>query len=69
MNTQSSDSRWRHDMKNQIGIILGFSELMLSEMAADEPRRQDVEEIRSAATRALELLAAQPGPKGDGHDD
>jgi hypothetical protein len=48
-------------MKNQIGIILGFSELMLSEMAPDDPKRQDITEIHTAALRAMALLSAEAG--------
>jgi hypothetical protein len=55
-------------MKNQIGIILGFSELMLGEMRPGEARRQDLEEIHAAALRAMELLAVHPG-REVGHDD
>jgi signal transduction histidine kinase len=44
-------------MKNQLGVILGFSELLLEEMEPADPRRGDVQEIHAAATRALELLA------------
>ncbi len=60
--------RWRHDMKNQIGIILGFSELMLGEMSANDRRRADVEEIHAAALRVMELLL-EPGQKEAGEDD
>jgi hypothetical protein len=47
----------RHDFKNHLGIILGFSEILIAEAAAGDPRRADLEEIRTAATAALELLA------------
>lgn len=50
-------SRWRHDMKNQIGIILGFSELLLGELGDDSRLRHDVQEIYTAALRAMDLLA------------
>jgi signal transduction histidine kinase len=53
----SSRSRWRHDLKNQLGVILGFSDLLLEEMGAADPRRGDVQEIHAAASRAMELLA------------
>ncbi|MGE0702373.1 MAG: hypothetical protein AB7F99_06235 [Vicinamibacterales bacterium] len=56
-------------MKNQLGIILGFSELMLGEMESDDPKRRDVEEIHTAALRAMELLSAQAGQKEAGDDD
>lgn len=29
----------RDDFKNQLGIILGFSEILLAEAAASDPRR------------------------------
>ena len=58
MNDQKgSRSRWRHDMKNQLGVILGFSDLLLEEMDPADPRRGDVQEIHTAAARAMELLA------------
>jgi len=44
-------------MKNQLGVILGFSDLLLEEMDPADPRRGDVQEIHTAATRAMELLA------------
>ena len=53
-------SRWRHDMKNQLGVILGFSDLLLEEMEPADPLRGDVQEIHGAATRAIELLATAP---------
>jgi len=46
----------RHDFKNQLGIILGFSEILLAEAAGSDPRRGDLEEIHKAATTALDLL-------------
>jgi signal transduction histidine kinase len=46
----------RHDFKNQLGIILGFSEILLGEADPDDPRRPDLEEIRKAAATALDLL-------------
>ena len=46
----------RHDFKNQLAIILGFSEILLAEAAGD-PRRGDLEEIHRAAVTALDLLA------------
>jgi signal transduction histidine kinase len=45
-----------HDMRNMLGIILGYSNLLLDEIADADPRRQDVDEIRKAAEGALALL-------------
>ena len=51
------DDKNRHDFKNQLGIILGFSEILIAEAAASDPRHGDFEEIHRAATAALDLLA------------
>jgi hypothetical protein len=65
VNDGRSGSRWRHDIKNQLGIILGFSGLLLQELDAADTRRSDVEEIHAAALRAMQLVADLPLP-GDG---
>lgn len=59
-------SRWRHDMKNQLGIILGFSDLLLNELDPASPHKPDVTEIQTAAQHALELMARMPGASPDG---
>ena len=43
-------------MKNQLGIIIGFSHLLLDEMPPDDPRRADLDEVRKAGEAALALL-------------
>ena len=55
-NHDPESSRWRHDILNQIGIILGFAELLLDEMDPADPKRADIQEISTAAQRAMELL-------------
>lgn len=55
--TTHDDEKLRHDFKNQLAVIQGFSELLLAEAAPADPRRQDFDEIHTAAVRALELLA------------
>jgi signal transduction histidine kinase len=59
--------KWRHDLKNQLGIVVGFSELLLSEMDAADRHRADIEEIHTAAQRALDLLShvGSPGNAGN----
>ena len=47
--------RHRHDFKNQLGIILGFSEILIAD-AADGSSRLEITEIHKAATAALDLL-------------
>jgi signal transduction histidine kinase len=51
-----SPHRSRHDLKNQLGIILGFADLLLDEMDPADPRRPDIQEISNAARKAMELL-------------
>jgi hypothetical protein len=67
MNAPAPDHvKIRHDFKNQLAIIRGFSEILLAEAAADDPRRPDLEEIFKAAVTALELLTKVfPAPEAD----
>lgn len=60
-----SESRpFVHDMKNYLGIILGYTTLLMDSLPANDLRRGDVEEIRLAGESALSLLeqwkAAEP---------
>jgi signal transduction histidine kinase len=68
MTDHSVFSRWRHDLKNQLGIVLGFSELLLNELDPASPHRADLTEIHAAAQRALELAAHIPGEPTDAHE-
>jgi signal transduction histidine kinase len=52
--------RWRHDLRNQLGIVLGFAELLLNDIDPTSPHRADLIEIHTAATRALELAGNMP---------
>jgi hypothetical protein len=47
-----------HTLKNHLSIILGFTQLLLQDAAPDDPRRTDFEEIRKAATAAVEIVSA-----------
>ncbi len=44
-----------HDFNNLLTVIRGYSELILSRMAQDEPSRRDLEEVKKAADRAAGL--------------
>jgi two-component system cell cycle sensor histidine kinase/response regulator CckA len=44
-----------HDFNNILGIIMGYSELMMMKLGADEESREHLETIRSAAERAAGL--------------
>ena len=52
----TDNDKSRHDFKNQLAIIRGFAEILLTEAAATDPRRRDLEEIHKAAVTALDLL-------------
>lgn len=52
----TDDDKNRHDFKNQLAIIRGFSEILLTETSPSEPSRRDLEEIHKAALTALDLL-------------
>ena len=45
-----------HDMKNYLGIIIGYSNLLLEDLPADDPHRTDISEIRQAGESAIALL-------------
>lgn len=53
----TDDDKSRHDVKNQLAIILGFTEILLAEAVPGDSRRRDLEEIHKAAVTALGLLA------------
>lgn len=53
----TEDDKHRHAFKNQLSIVLGFSEMLLASAKHGDPRRADLEEIHKAAAAALELLA------------
>jgi len=44
-----------HDFNNLLTVIAGYSDMMLSRLAADDPLRAHVSEIRSAGDRAASL--------------
>jgi two-component system, cell cycle sensor histidine kinase and response regulator CckA len=44
-----------HDFNNLLTVIIGSTELMLSDMPADSPWRADAQEIRASAARAAML--------------
>ena len=58
----NADRKFVHDMKNMLGIVIGYSNLLLDDMAADDPRRADVDEILKAGEQAVTLLEAWSGP-------
>jgi two-component sensor histidine kinase len=45
-----------HRFKNHLAIVVSFADLLMLEMAEDDPHRADVEEIHRASRAALALL-------------
>lgn len=45
-----------HDMKNYLGIVIGYSNLLLEELPPEDPRRTDIDEIRKAGEAAIALV-------------
>ena len=52
----TTDRKFVHDMKNMLGIVIGYSTLLFDEIPAGDPKRDDVDEIRRAGEGALALL-------------
>jgi signal transduction histidine kinase len=53
-----------HDLNNQLAVILNYATFVIEDTPADDPRREDLLEIKRAAERArdvvLELLQSAP---------
>jgi hypothetical protein len=47
-----------HKLKNHLGVVVGFAELLLAEFPDDDPRRADMLQIAEAAGAAMALLPA-----------
>ena len=45
-----------HDFNNILGIIIGYTELIMSEMENDNPSSQDMQQILDSALRAKDLV-------------
>jgi hypothetical protein len=55
-------------MKNMLGIVIGYSNLLLDDMGADDPKRADVDEIRKAGEKAVALLNTWNAAPPEGSD-
>ena len=60
------DGETVHQLGNQLGIVLGFVEVLLMECSEDHPSYTELNEIRSAATQAAALLARATPTGQDG---
>ena len=57
--TPDRESSAIHAIKNQLAIIIGFSELLLVALRESDPNRDDVLEIHNAAHAALTVVNEQ----------
>lgn len=55
-----------HELNNLLAVIVSYSELLVADMAEEDPHRPDAVEIENAARRAAvistQLMAAIPKP-------
>jgi hypothetical protein len=54
--TARLESETLHQLKNQIGIAVGFVDLLLDEIADGDPRRDDLLQVQQAMQKALAIL-------------
>jgi hypothetical protein len=45
-----------HALKNQLSIVVGFSDLVYSDTPPEDPRHADLAEIRKAARAAMAII-------------
>lgn len=57
----TDETEFEHELKNYLAIILGYADLLLEEIPADDPRVEDLTEIHKAATAAVALLNSHRG--------
>jgi signal transduction histidine kinase len=51
-----SPDRIAHDLNNLLGIVLGFTDMVINDLAPDDPRHDDLLEIRKATQTAISLI-------------
>lgn len=56
---RSRDPDTQHELRNQLALISGYSDLLLSEAPPEHPWHGDLLEIHKAAAAALMLLRRQ----------
>jgi len=47
-----------HEVNNPLAAVLGFAELLIADLESDDPRRSDLETIRTQALRARAIIRA-----------
>jgi signal transduction histidine kinase len=49
-----------HELNNQLAVILNFAAFVVEDTPADDPRREDLEEILRAVKKAPDVAAELP---------
>jgi len=49
-------SHFTHELNNLLTVIQGFAELAQSRLGANDPARQDIEEVLAASAKAIRLV-------------
>lgn len=55
-NPIAGDDPLLHQFTNHLSVIVGFSELLLRDLAQGDPKRDDIMEMQKAAQAAMALL-------------
>ena len=50
------DTPLMHEFKNHLSVIIGFCDLLLSDLPEGDPKRADIVEMRKAGRSAMALL-------------
>ena len=58
----SDKNEFEHELKNILAIILGYADLLIEEMPADDPRMEALSARHKAASAAVTLLNNHRGP-------
>jgi hypothetical protein len=56
MSEERLENEVLHRVKNKLGLAIGFGNLLLDDMPADDPRRADLLTIHTAVRDALSML-------------
>lgn len=53
------ETEFEHTLKNHLAIIVGYTDLLLAELEAADPRTLDIQEIHKAALAAVAMFARE----------
>ena len=54
--SENSADRLAHDLNNLLGIVLGFTDMVIEDLPPGDPRHEDLLEIRKATQSAIGLV-------------